>query len=128
MLEITQRIAAGGALSAILPDVASVTLRVSRAGGVRIMLESTPSPVIFASGSCAAKMLKYDMQVAQLVSKHGTVSIPDLSMQDGTTAELAGMSDDLGAFLALPLMAQRSLRGILWVATDKPRQFTAEEQ
>src|SRR5438105_10934315 len=79
LLEITQRIAAGGSLGAMLPDILKTTLRASHADGIRVIVESPDNTLTYASGTSAGKMVKFDMPVAQLVAERGQVAVPDLA-------------------------------------------------
>ncbi len=57
LLHITRRIAQGGSLGAMLPDITNATLRGSQAGGIRIVLDTTVVPLTYASGPLAGQML-----------------------------------------------------------------------
>jgi PAS domain S-box-containing protein len=128
LLQITQRIASGGSVGAMLPDVTNMTLRAAQADGVRIVLDSPETQFSYASGPAAGKMLRFDKRIAQLVTEHGTVAIPDLANPSMPGVDLSELKDGLGAFFALPLTAQNTRHGILWIAYAKPRTFTDEDK
>ncbi|MEP7288007.1 MAG: ATP-binding protein [Chloroflexota bacterium] len=125
LLEITQRIAAGGSLGAMLPDIINATLRVSHADGIRVVLNQSDMPLTYATGPAAGKMVKFDPLIVRLVAERGTIESSDLSTAEDS--ELAPLSDAAGAFIGLPLTALRTLQGVLWVAYEKPQQFAAGE-
>ncbi len=127
LLEITSRIAAGGSLGAMLPTITHAILRGSRADGVRIVLNGPGTALTYASGPSAGKMVKLDQLIAHYVAEHGAVEIPDLHGAQTLATELADLRGVLGAAVALPLTAQNTLQGVLWLGCEKPRQFTPEE-
>lgn len=126
LLHITQRIAAGGSLGAMLPDITNATLRGSRADGIRVVLDGPATPLTYASGSAAGKMVRFDQPVAQLVKAYGLVEIPDVSTVE--EAGLRPLKGVLGALIALPLLAQNTHHGVLWLGYETPHSFTPDEQ
>jgi len=124
LLEITQRIAAGGSLGAMLPDITNATLRGSHADGARIVLDSPATGLTYATGAAAGQMLKFDRLIEQVVADNGLTAIPDLSSEQGTFAPL---KDALGAVIALPLIAQGVPYGVLWLGYNQPRAFDSGE-
>ncbi|MCC7447324.1 MAG: PAS domain-containing protein [Anaerolineae bacterium] len=124
LLEITQRIAAGGSLGAMLPDITNATLRGSHADGVRIVLDSPATALTYATGAAAGQMLKFDRLIEQVVADNGLTAVPDLSVEQGAFVPLV---DALGAVIALPLVAQGVTYGVLWLGYNQPRTFESGE-
>jgi len=121
LLEVTQRIAHGGSLGAMLPDIINATLRISGADGIRVIVNEEPRPLTYASGPAVGRMLKFDKLLIDLVAENGAVQAPDLAKHAGPQMDtLRGV---FGAMLALPLVAQGTLHGLLWVTYDQPQQF-----
>jgi PAS domain S-box-containing protein len=127
LLEITRRIATGGSLGAMLPDITNALLRASQAAGVRVILDGPGTALTYASGPSAGKMVKFDKLVARYVAERGTVQVADLSARENAKSEFAELASALGAMIALPLMAQHAPQGVLWLGYNKPRKFGEEE-
>ncbi len=127
LLAITRRIATGGSLGAMLPDITNAILRGSQADGVRIMGDSSGAALTYASGPSAGKMVRFDPIVASHVVQQGAVEIPDLSALGQPQGALAELRGALGSLIALPLMAQQMSQGVLWLGYEKPRGFAPEE-
>jgi len=121
LLEITQRIATGGSLSAMLPDIINATLRISGANGIRVVLESSDSALVYATGPAAGKMMRFDELVVTTVAEHGPVMVVNLVSAKGTSLEV--LKESFGGLIALPLNAQGMLQGVMWVVYSQPDQF-----
>jgi PAS domain S-box-containing protein len=124
LLHITRRIAQGGSLGAMLPDITNAALRGSHADGIRIVLDTTVVPLTYASGPFAGQMLKFDKLVARYVAAYGET---ELSSTATVANELDELKGTFGALLALPMNAQNTRLGVLWVAFEQPHEFTPEE-
>src|SRR5258708_3094524 len=127
LLEITQRIATGGSLGAMLPDIINATLRVSGADGIRAVLDSPTSSLTYASGTAAGKMIEFDPLVIKLVQKRGPMAVPDVSKAVGKDSQLKSLKGAIGGLVALPLIAQNTLQGVLWMAYEEPYAFAEGE-
>ena len=125
LLEITQRIAAGGSLGAILPDIIHATLRVSHADGIRVVLESSETPVAYAAGPAAGKMMKFDALISATVSEHGPLMITDLAA--AKDERFGPLTESFGGLIALRLSALGMVQGLLWVAYTEPGQFAEDD-
>ncbi len=124
LLEITQRIAAGGSLGAMLPDIINATLRVLHADGIRVVLNSPSGLMTYASGPSAGKMVKFDSLISSLAQEHGPFQIADLAQADKALAPLKKV---ISGVVALPLTAQYRVLGVLWIAYDNPPHFGADD-
>src|SRR5271166_4580001 len=69
ILEITQRIATGGSLAALLQDIVDAIRRVSHADGIRIVLTGSGDVTAYADGSLAVSMAQFDKSILELVSQ-----------------------------------------------------------
>src|SRR5258708_7796187 len=127
LLEITQRIATGGSLGAMLPDIINATLRVSGADGIRAVLDSPTSSLTYASGTAAGKMIEFDPLVIKLVQKRGPMAVPDVSKAVAKDSQLKSLKGVIGGLVALPLVAQNTIQGVLWMAYEEPHPFAEGE-
>src|SRR5262249_52314517 len=127
LLEITRRIARGGSLGAMLPDITNAMRRGSQAQGVRIIVDSLGAALTYGSGPLAGKMVKFDQAITGYVAEHGAVEIPNLSKVGKDQRALSTLSSALGALVALPLMAQHTPQGVVWLGFEKARKFAPEE-
>ncbi len=125
LLEITRRIAAGGSLGAMLPDITHTLLQGLKADGIRVVL--IRPPMNYATGPAAGKMIRFDSLITRLVSEQGPLQIPDVASANGS--DLSQLQGTLGAIRALPLTAQDTLQGVLWIAYEAPRaSFSSTEE
>jgi PAS domain S-box-containing protein len=125
LLEVTERIAAGGSLGALLPDIINAILRASGADGIRVVINQSPSAMTYATGTAAGKMLKYDTQIMKLVTERGALHIENLA--ESKDSELTALHESAKAIIALPLIALKTVQGVLWVAYEKAQKFTDEQ-
>lgn len=128
LLEITQRIAKGGSLSAMLPNVTYDALKGVQADGIRVIVGEIAVPLTYATGPLTGKMVKFDQLIANLVIARGRVEVPDLTTLTPDDSALQPLQGNLGALMALPLDAQQTARGLLWIAYEKPHPFTDGER
>ncbi|HLY25493.1 MAG TPA: ATP-binding protein [Aggregatilineales bacterium] len=127
LLEIAQRIAAGGSLGAMLPDILNATLRLAGADGIRLVLNISPMPMVYVSGAAAAKMVKFDAVIADVLADQESLIISNVNeAQKKLRNRIEDFRDLFGAMLALPLTAQQTTHGLLWMAYEEPQQFDAE--
>jgi PAS domain S-box-containing protein len=125
LLEITQRIASGGSLGAMLPDIVNATLRVAEADGIRAVIHDPTHSLAYSAGAAAGAMLKYDATIWQLVQANGQLQIDDLA--NTTDKSLEPLRELGGALIALPLMAQGTLQGVLWMTYAQHKSFNPDD-
>ena len=123
LLEVTRRIARGGSLSALLTDIANVALTGSGADGIRVVLRGDGASS-YSAGDLASQMPDYDSLVLEQIRSHEVLEVSDLSKSDAALVPLRG---SFGALIALPLVAQQTIYGVLWGGYSRPRVFAADE-
>src|SRR5713226_4506699 len=78
LLEIAQRIATGGSLGAMLPDILNATLRLAGADGIRLVLDANPTPMAYASGPAAGKMVKFDSLIPSALANQESLIVSNV--------------------------------------------------
>jgi PAS domain S-box-containing protein len=121
ILEITQRIAHGGSVAAILPDITKAALQGTGADGIRVILTGDGASV-YASGSLAGQMLSFDTLILDQLKDRESLDLPDSSKSDEVFAPLR---TSIGGFVALHLTAHGINYGGLWVAYSNPNSVSA---
>jgi PAS domain S-box-containing protein len=118
LLKIARRIAAGGSLSAMLPDVTQATLLGAHADGLRIALNTMP--LAFASGEASAKMVKHDAIITARVADGSTLSTTALE------GDLAPLSESFKGVIGFSLAAHGTNYGVMWAGYTA--EFNADDE
>lgn len=123
LLEITQRIAKGGALETVLTDIAQIAQRGLRAACLRFVVAGKAAPQAYYAEGSNGDFVRFDaplLAVAQQTAFEATAeTLPHA---------LNAMRSVFSAVTALPLTAREAPLGILWVAYREPHVFNAWER
>jgi len=115
LLEVTQRIAHGGALGDLLPDIAQTLQRGLQADSVRILLGARAAHATYAAGESSAAFAPHDEIVLRYAAANGKFESAKLSA-DGTPAALKPLAGALHSVLIMPMMAHGAYYGAIWAA------------
>jgi PAS domain S-box-containing protein len=124
LLEIAKRIAQGGALDALLQDLAAMALRGFAADGVRIVLPSTNGFKGFSAGPAGPEMEAFDYSVWAHTVAHGALLQQDMSKLQ----TLNGAKTKYKSVAAFPLLVMGQQGGVLWAGYRKTHQFNQAEE
>lgn len=124
LLEITQRIAKGGALETVLTDIAQIAQRGLRAECLRFVVTASPEPQVYHAKGSNGDFASFDAPLLA-VAQHAPF---EASVATSFPQTLSALRGRFNAVAALPLTAREAPLGILWVAYREAHAFGAWER
>lgn len=125
LLRITRRIAQGGVLETLLPDVVSIAGEGLGADCLRIALLETGRSTLAFGTEGSESQATHDAPLLRYVAKNGVLEQRGTTSLDG---DLLPLRENFRSVLALPLDARDTLIGVLWVGYTDPHRFGAWER
>lgn len=131
LLEVSQGVAANLDINdAVKPILEAALLDEACAARLVLMHEVTldtneQGPVAFGIGPASQLYAVFDQQLFDLVRQQDMLSLPNVSRM--RRLQYAPGAPHPGAVLALAVRHESSYYGVLWVAYDRPRNFSEEE-
>ncbi|PJF35931.1 MAG: hypothetical protein CUN49_08040 [Candidatus Thermofonsia Clade 1 bacterium] len=119
LLEITRRIAKGGALETVLTDIAQLAQRGLRAKCLRFVVTSGASLQVYYAEGSNGEFAAWDAPLLAIAQQAPFELSPEAALPQPLSA-LRGL---FGAVAALPLIAREAPLGILWVAYREAHAF-----
>jgi PAS domain S-box-containing protein len=131
LLQVSQGVAAnldiGEAIQPILEAALTEEACAARLVLVRDVTLDTAEhgPVAFGTGPAAQLYANYDPQLFEILQQQDTLSLPNVARM--RRLQFAPGAPHPGALLGLAVRHENHYYGALWVAYDRPRNFSEEE-
>ncbi|MBI5930978.1 MAG: PAS domain S-box protein [Chloroflexi bacterium] len=126
--EVSQRIAASAGLAETLPHVLNGICEATGAVSARAVIGENGGTISFASESGEAKFEAADPAIYSFgQTQQAQVEIVDITVAP-SGLDLAGLSGLVSSVLVLPIQAQKTHYGALWIAFKQPHQLTQDER
>ncbi|MFQ3534634.1 MAG: HAMP domain-containing sensor histidine kinase [Aggregatilineales bacterium] len=124
LLEITQRIAKGGALGTVLTDVAQIAQRGLRATCLRFVVTTGSLPQVYYAEGSNGDFAHFDAPLLDMAQEVAFEATGESTLPQA----LSGLRLLFNTVAALPLTAREAPLGILWVAYREAHAFGAWER
>lgn len=125
LLNVTHQVAGSAGLNEIIPHILDGIERAIKPDGVRLLLAAAEKHrSVYAAGALAEKMAPADSAVSTLAGKQSDVY---LSRGDGSV-DLSFLPPEIMTLIAVPLAAQDTRHGILWLGFSTKHVFGDAEK
>jgi two-component system phosphate regulon sensor histidine kinase PhoR len=128
LIEVSQKIAASAGLAETMPHVLNGICQATGAVAARVVIAENGGMLALATGPLANKVAIADSAIyAYGQRQNGATDVLDVGAApaDLDLQPLVGL---VSSVMILPLRAQKTRHGTLWMAFDKPHQMTDDER
>ncbi|MBN1318185.1 MAG: GAF domain-containing protein [Anaerolineales bacterium] len=128
LFETSQSVASTLDLSQGTPAILDAALQAANADGVRLVAfsDQEQGAATYSAGALARSMAPLDLPIARLLRREHVLRI-DNTGRTRAILDVDGLTEQVGAILALPLRNAKGYQGILWVAHRNNHAFLEEE-